>query len=72
MSRQLFRDDLDPLTTVVDIDQWSAETGGDAFPDRILLRQVLRDKLAGDVEAGLDQPEREGEVDRRAGRSYYQ
>src|SRR3954464_8401249 len=64
--RQLLRDDLHPLTTIVDIDQWSAETAGDALANGINLRQVLRNKLAGDVEAGLDQPEREGEVDHRA------
>src|SRR5215217_4456232 len=65
-SRQLLGDDLHPLTTVVDVDQWSAEPGGDAFPNRVHLREILRDELAGDVEAGLDQPEREGEVDHRA------
>src|SRR4051794_3751987 len=67
-SRQLLRDDLHPLPTIVDIDQWSAEPGGDALPNRIHLRQVLRHKLTGDVEAGLDQPEWEGEVDHRASR----
>jgi hypothetical protein len=53
-SRQLLGDDLHPLTTVVDVDQWSPETSGDAFPNRVHLREILRDELAGDVEAGLD------------------
>jgi len=57
-SRQLFRDDLHPLTTIVDIDQWSAETGGDTFSNRVHLWEVLRDKIAGNIETGLDHPEK--------------